>query len=74
MKPSEFIYKEDGKYLLSAQTLRRLDERFIGRGMVLHIIDEWIIRHPKLLMRNDFGELLEEVKKDLISATNRQKE
>jgi len=34
MKPSEFLYKEDGRYLLSAQTLRKLDNRFIDRKRV----------------------------------------
>ncbi len=29
---------------------------------ILELIDEWIILHPKLLMRNDFGELIEELK------------
>ena len=49
MKPSEFLYKEDGRYLLSVQTLKKLDNNFIDKkeseenfGRLLKLIGEWL--------------------------------
>ena len=32
------------------------------------IFDEWIISHPKLLMRNDVGDLIKELRQKIIKA------
>ena len=54
------VYMEEG--IIDSAILRTIQEY---KKRVSDAIDNWRIRHPKLLMRNDFVELIEELKKEL---------
>ncbi len=58
-----------GVYNVAKELAKRDNEVFMEkkrlRKKIEDIIDEWITRHPKLLMRNDIGSLIEELKFDI---------